>query len=74
MVPHPAYGCSWLGSLASFEVSQSDFDGFSRNFRPADLRIFGKDGRSFWILYFHVHDFDDAVIDLNVCHGYSPYM
>jgi hypothetical protein len=68
VIQHPA-----LGSFTPFKVSQSDLDGFPSNFCPASLRIFGEDCGCFGILDFQVKNFNDAVINLNVCHRYSPY-
>ena len=62
-----------LGSFASLEISQPDLDCFPSNFCPADLRIFGKDSRCFGVLNFQTQNFNDTVINLNVCHGHPPF-
>jgi hypothetical protein len=61
-----------LGSFAALEIPQPNLDCFPRKFCPADLRIFGEDCGSFRILNFQTENLNDAIIDLNVCHGYPP--
>jgi hypothetical protein len=61
-----------LGSFAALEIPQSDFDCFSGNFRPADLRIFSEYCGRVGILNFEAQDLVDTVINLDVCHGHSP--
>ncbi|THI88859.1 MAG: formylglycine-generating enzyme family protein [Nitrospira sp. CG24A] len=62
-----------LRFFSSLEIAQTDLDRFPRDFCPAHLRVFSKDRGCFGILYFHVHNLNDTVIDLNVCHGDPPY-
>ncbi len=61
-----------LGAFAALQIPQSDLECFSRNFCPADLRIFGEDCSCFGILNFQVQNLNDPVINLDICHGHPP--
>ncbi len=71
--PRPPWAAILLGSFATLQIPQPNLDCFPCNFCPACLRIFGEYCCCFRILNLQVQNLNDPVIDLNVCHGYSPY-
>ncbi len=62
-----------LGFFAALEIPQPNLDCFACNFCPARLRIFGENCGCFRILNLQAQNLNDPIIDLHVCHWYSPY-
>jgi hypothetical protein len=61
-----------LGPFPSFEIPQPNLDCFPCYFCPTNLRICGKDLCRLGVLNLQAENFNDAVIDLHICHGYPP--